>query len=96
MRAAVAASSSSSTRTRSTRRWRHPQRTRRCTTARRRRAIRPRAPSLSGFRADRDAYDESISELDDLLAELLKDLDASGLSERTLLVDASDHGEAFR
>jgi arylsulfatase A-like enzyme len=47
------------------------------------------------FRADRDAYDESISELDDLLAELLKDLDASGLSERTLLVVLSDHGEAF-
>jgi arylsulfatase A-like enzyme len=47
------------------------------------------------YRDARDAYDESIGELDALLAELLRDLDASGLSEQTLLVVLSDHGEAF-
>jgi arylsulfatase A-like enzyme len=49
----------------------------------------------SQFRQARDAYDQSIRELDDQLASFLQTLDAEGLADRTLLVVLSDHGEAF-
>jgi len=47
------------------------------------------------FQSDRDAYDQSIAELDEVLAAFLRTLDESGLADRTLLVVLSDHGEAF-
>jgi len=49
--------------------------------------------------ADRDhlvaLYDAEIRQLDDQLARLFRALDARGLSDRTLLVVTSDHGEEF-
>ena len=49
--------------------------------------------------ADRDhlvaLYDAEIRQLDDQLARLMRWLDEQGLSERTLLVVTSDHGEEF-
>ncbi len=55
-------------------------------------ALRDVAPQ---FRDDRDAYDASIRELDDELGGFLRTLDAEGLSDRTLLIVLSDHGEAL-
>ncbi|MDG2049121.1 MAG: sulfatase [Myxococcota bacterium] len=43
-----------------------------------------------------DVYDNSIRRVDALLGALFDFLDAQGLSDRTLVVVASDHGEAFR
>ncbi len=40
-------------------------------------------------------YDDEIAYFDQQLAALLDELDRRGLSERTLMVIASDHGEAF-
>jgi len=42
-----------------------------------------------------DAYDGAIQYVDAQIGQLLKDLDARGLSHDTLLVVTSDHGEAF-
>jgi arylsulfatase len=42
-----------------------------------------------------DLYDAGIRQLDEELARLLRYLDESGWSERTLLVVTSDHGEEF-
>lgn len=46
-------------------------------------------------RAAIDAYDAEIRYADELLAELLAQLDASGLRDDTLVVVVSDHGEAL-
>jgi arylsulfatase A-like enzyme len=43
-----------------------------------------------------DVYDNSILRVDSLIAVLLRYLDESGLSEKTIVVVTSDHGEAFR
>ena len=43
-----------------------------------------------------DVYDNSIRWTDQAIGHLIDYLDATGLSERTLVVVASDHGEAFR
>jgi arylsulfatase A-like enzyme len=48
-----------------------------------------------GERAQMDAYDRTIREADDLIASLLAELDRLGITERTLVVLLSDHGEAF-
>jgi arylsulfatase A-like enzyme len=45
--------------------------------------------------SERIAYDQEIRSLDDQLDLLLQDLDRLGLSDRTLLIVTSDHGEAF-
>jgi arylsulfatase A-like enzyme len=42
-----------------------------------------------------DLYDNSIRWVDRVLGRLVHELDARGLRERTLLVVAADHGEAF-
>jgi arylsulfatase A-like enzyme len=42
-----------------------------------------------------DAYDNSIHTMDRLVGILIEDLEARGLRDRTLIVLASDHGEAF-
>ena len=42
-----------------------------------------------------DIYDNSIRWVDRLIGELIDELEARGLRERTLVVFASDHGEAF-
>lgn len=42
-----------------------------------------------------DVYDNSIRRVDGLVGNLLRHLDESGLSEKTLVVVTSDHGEAF-
>lgn len=42
-----------------------------------------------------DIYDNSIRWVDSLIGHLLKDLEALGLREQTLIVFTSDHGEAF-
>jgi len=47
------------------------------------------------YRANLDAYDQGIRELDDLVAGFVSGLDRLGLGERTLVVLLSDHGEAF-
>ncbi|HEY8516448.1 MAG TPA: sulfatase [Candidatus Binatia bacterium] len=46
-------------------------------------------------RAAADAYDRTVREADDLVGTLLRELDALGLAERTIVVLLSDHGEAF-
>jgi arylsulfatase A-like enzyme len=43
-----------------------------------------------------DAYDQAIHWTDRLVGSLLSTLDAIGVLDRTLIVIASDHGEAFR
>ncbi|MCH2169244.1 sulfatase-like hydrolase/transferase [Myxococcota bacterium] len=43
-----------------------------------------------------DIYDQSISWTDRLIAHLVVDLEERGLRDKTLIVIASDHGEAFR
>lgn len=47
------------------------------------------------FRKDRDAYDQSVRELDDEVGPFLRALDAEGLADRTLVIVLSDHGEAL-
>jgi arylsulfatase A-like enzyme len=42
-----------------------------------------------------DAYDNSIRWVDRVLAGLINEIDARGLRDRTMIVIASDHGEAF-
>jgi arylsulfatase A-like enzyme len=42
-----------------------------------------------------DIYDNSIRWVDRVLASLIHELDARGLREKTLIVLAADHGEAF-
>jgi arylsulfatase A-like enzyme len=42
-----------------------------------------------------DIYDNSIRWVDRVLASLINELDARGLREKTLIVLAADHGEAF-
>ena len=42
-----------------------------------------------------DIYDNSIRWVDRLVGVLVEDLDRSGLREKTLIIVASDHGEAF-
>ena len=42
-----------------------------------------------------DIYDNSIRWVDRVLASLIRQLDARGLREKTLIVLAADHGEAF-
>ena len=42
-----------------------------------------------------DLYDNSIRWVDRVLARLIREIDARGLRERTLIVVAADHGEAF-
>jgi arylsulfatase A-like enzyme len=42
-----------------------------------------------------DIYDNSIRWVDRVLGSLIADIDARGLRERTLIVLAADHGEAF-
>ena len=42
-----------------------------------------------------DSYDNAIHWVDSLLGILFRELDAMGLRDRTLIVFASDHGEAF-
>jgi arylsulfatase A-like enzyme len=42
-----------------------------------------------------DSYDNSIRWVDRVLGSLIDDLDARGLRQKTLIVVASDHGEAF-
>ena len=42
-----------------------------------------------------DIYDNSIRWIDRVLSSLIHELDARGLREKTLIVLASDHGEAF-
>src|SRR5262245_58700861 len=42
-----------------------------------------------------DLYDNSIRWVDRVLGSLIQELDARGLRERTLVVVAADHGEAF-
>ncbi len=42
-----------------------------------------------------DIYDNSIRWVDRVLSSLIRDLDSRGLRERTLIVVAADHGEAF-
>src|SRR5262245_29732180 len=42
-----------------------------------------------------DLYDNSIRWVDRVLARLVREIDARGLRERTLIVVAADHGEAF-
>jgi len=55
-----------------------------------------RAPDVAPeFRKDRDAYDQSIRELDDEVGPFLRALDAEGLADRTLVIVLSDHGEAL-
>jgi arylsulfatase A-like enzyme len=47
------------------------------------------------FRNDRDAYDQSIRELDDEVGAFLRTLDTEGVADRTLVIVLSDHGESF-
>ncbi len=42
-----------------------------------------------------DLYDNSIRWVDRVLARLIREIDGRGLRERTLIVVAADHGEAF-
>jgi choline-sulfatase len=42
-----------------------------------------------------DLYDNSIRWVDRVLARLIREIDARGLRDRTLIVVAADHGEAF-
>ena len=42
-----------------------------------------------------DIYDNSIRWVDRVLARLIQEIDARGLREKTLIVVAADHGEAF-
>ncbi|MCI0343828.1 MAG: sulfatase-like hydrolase/transferase, partial [Chloroflexi bacterium] len=42
-----------------------------------------------------DLYDNSIRWVDRVLARLIREIDARGLREKTLIVVAADHGEAF-
>jgi len=42
-----------------------------------------------------DLYDNAIRWVDRVLARLLREIDARGLREKTLIVVAADHGEAF-
>jgi arylsulfatase A-like enzyme len=42
-----------------------------------------------------DLYDNSIRWVDRVLARLVREIDARGLREKTLIVVAADHGEAF-
>jgi arylsulfatase A-like enzyme len=42
-----------------------------------------------------DIYDNSIRWVDRVLGSLIQDIDARGLRDRTLIVVAADHGEAF-
>jgi len=42
-----------------------------------------------------DIYDNSIRWVDRILGSLIRDIDARGLRDRTIIVVASDHGEAF-
>jgi arylsulfatase A-like enzyme len=42
-----------------------------------------------------DLYDNSIRWVDRVLASLIREIDARGLRDRTLIVVAADHGEAF-
>ena len=44
---------------------------------------------------ERLAYDREIRYTDDLLAEFIEHLDASGLGDRTVVIVTSDHGEEF-
>jgi len=48
-----------------------------------------------GLRSAVDAYDRTIREVDELVGDVLTELEALGLAERTLVVLLSDHGEAF-
>ena len=43
-----------------------------------------------------DIYDNSIRRVDDLLGIFMEFLDEQGLADKTIVVIASDHGEAFR
>ncbi len=52
------------------------------------------APDLGN--AYSDAYDKSISWIDRLIGSLVTQLDEQGILDRTIIVLASDHGEAFR
>jgi len=52
------------------------------------------APDLGN--AYSDAYDKSISWIDRLVGALVSELETQGVLDRTLIVLASDHGEAFR
>ena len=52
------------------------------------------APDLGN--AYSDAYDKSITWIDRLVGALVEQLDQQGVLDRTLIVIASDHGEAFR
>jgi arylsulfatase A-like enzyme len=52
------------------------------------------APDLGN--AYSDAYDKSISWIDRLVGALVSELDEQGVLDRTLIVIASDHGEAFQ
>jgi arylsulfatase A-like enzyme len=52
------------------------------------------APDLGN--AYSDAYDKSIHWIDRLIGALVRDLEDRGLMDRTVIVLASDHGEAFR
>jgi arylsulfatase A-like enzyme len=49
----------------------------------------------SAHRSERDAYDASVREADTLVGGLLERLDQLGLTDRTIVVLLSDHGEAF-
>ena len=51
------------------------------------------APDLGN--AYSDAYDKSISWIDRLIASLVTQLEEKGILDRTMIVIASDHGEAF-
>jgi arylsulfatase A-like enzyme len=56
----------------------------------------PPAPGVPPRHRDLvDAYDRTIREADDLIAELLAELEELGLAERTIVVVLSDHGESF-
>ena len=55
----------------------------------------PAADVPARHRGRVDAYDRTIREADDLVAELLAELEALGLEERTIVVVLSDHGESF-